>query len=98
MLDLPAGGAPRKTATCLWQTGMPGCSPQESIGLMARAECGLLHRAAHAGPWCAQQDLHIFERADAGAALADFAFGQGVVGIVAYEGREIECDGEADRP
>src|SRR5262249_47925419 len=35
------------------------------------------------------------ERADAGAALADFALSHPVVGIVPHEGRQIERDGQA---
>ena len=38
----------------------------------------------------AEEDLHVFERADGGAALADFAFAQGMVGVVAHQRGQIE--------
>ncbi len=43
----------------------------------------------------AEQDLHVFERADGDAALAHFAFGSRVIGIVTHERWQIESDREA---
>src|SRR5208337_5359228 len=42
-----------------------------------------------------EEDFHVGERGDGDAAFADFAFGEGVIGIVAHESREIEGGGEA---
>ena len=46
----------------------------------------------------AEEDLHIFQRGDGRAALADFAFAEGVVGVVAHQRGEIEGHGEAGLP
>ena len=46
----------------------------------------------------AEQDLHVLERRDARAALADLAFAHGVVGVVAHQRGQVERDGEAGLP
>ena len=42
-----------------------------------------------------EQPLHVGERDDADAALADFAERQLVVGVAAHQGRQVERDAEA---
>ena len=37
-----------------------------------------------------EQDLHVLERADGDAALAHFAFGRGMIGVVTHQRRQIE--------
>jgi len=39
-----------------------------------------------------EQNLHVFQRIDRYAALADLAFARGMIGVVAHQRREIECD------
>ena len=46
----------------------------------------------------AEQDLHVLERTDRRAALADFALAQGVVGVVAHQGGQVEGHGKAGLP
>src|SRR5208337_2288722 len=41
-----------------------------------------------------EEDLHIFERVDGHAALADFAFAGRVIGVVAHERGQIKGNGE----
>ena len=45
--------------------------------------------------YASEQRFHVRERRDRDAALADFAFGARMVGVVAHQRREVECDGEA---
>src|SRR5262249_23277250 len=41
-----------------------------------------------------EQDFHVSEGTDGDAALADFTFREGVVGVVTHEGREVEGSGQ----
>ena len=42
-----------------------------------------------------EEDFHVGEGTDGDTAFADFAFGEGVVGVVAHERGQIEGGGEA---
>ncbi len=54
------------------------------------------HRDGHiAERDVAEEDLHVLERADGDAALADFAFGGRVIGIVTHERGQVEGDRES---
>jgi len=54
------------------------------------------HRSGYVGEGnFVEEHFHVGQRADGHAAFADFAFGEGVVGIVAHECGQIEGGGEA---
>ena len=42
-----------------------------------------------------EERLHVFERIDRNAAMADLALTQGIIGVVAHQGRHVEGHGEA---
>ncbi len=41
-----------------------------------------------------EERFHVGERTDRHAAFADFALGQGMIGVVAHQGRKVESHGE----
>src|ERR1019366_4495097 len=46
----------------------------------------------------AEQNLHIFQRRDGRAALADLPFAQGVIGVVAHQGGQVKGHRQAGLP
>ena len=43
----------------------------------------------------AEKNFHVFERIDGHAALADFAFAGRMIGVIAHQRGQVECDGKA---